>query len=332
MNFFQRTRRWCGLLLLLAAPLYAQELTPVSSVAVPELAPAEFVFGLGSTGTDLLLLTSRSFYSSPLYAGGSTSFTDTGITMAGLGITINATSLALSNPGDPNQMYITGGGGLVGNFLYTLQFQPAPSTSSVSLSSAFPGRPQGMAVDGTGAVYLSRPVVGSESPSGGIYKITSAQNVSLELNFGLSGPGLLNTPGAMALGPDGLLYVLDTGDERVVSFDTEGVFQSAFSLNAPVESRALAIANDGRLFTLNSAGGGDIYDIFTGTQVGSLADTGDVGFNPGGKPALWIEGDYLYAIGAAGANVQIYAVPEPTTTALLAGMAAFLACKRPRKR
>ena len=93
MNFFRRTRRWCGLLVLLAAPLHAQELTPVSSVAVPTLRAGEFVFGLGSTGTDLLLVSTLTFYTSPLDAGGSTSFTSTAILMEAFGVSTKPTSL-----------------------------------------------------------------------------------------------------------------------------------------------------------------------------------------------------------------------------------------------
>lgn len=328
---FLRNFYGAGLALLVAAaPLRAQTLNPVYSFAIPPLWPgSEVQLGLTTDGTQLFLFTTRTWYTSPFDVGGSMAFTpQSPVIFSDLLITLGAQSLVFMSPSDPTRAYLTGGAGFADNRLYTLSLLPPYTDSSSVALSGLGGKPAGLAVADGGEVFLSSPTVGA-----GIYRLPDADTGTPDLNFGNSGPGALNTPNALAFGPDGLLYVLDTGDGRVVSFDSDGVYQSAFSLVNPAVTSALAIDPAGHLYTMNSNGGGDIYDIQTGDHLGTLADTGDVGFSGTGKASLMYADGYLYSISGTGENVYVYAVPEPGTFGLVAlGLAGLAAGIRRRRR
>lgn len=312
-------------LLALAAPLRAQVLTPVYDFALP--VGHAYALGLGTNGAELFLFTVDSYYTTPLDVGGSMVFTKGPIDFIDIGIRLSSLSLAVFNPADANKVFFTGGLG-ANNLLYDfkLSLSPLPPQTNVSLNGFLAAKPTGIAVDDGGAVYLSSAAAGE-----GIFKLVNSGTGTPVWNSGTSGPGALNAPQALHFGPDGLLYVLDTGDERIVSFDSEGQYVAAFPLANPALPTALAIGADGRLYTMNSAGGGDIYDIYTGAHVGSIADTGDVGVGIG-KAALQLAGGYLFATTGDGANVYVYAAPEPTAAVLLIGTGTLaLACLRRRK-
>jgi hypothetical protein len=314
--------------LLCVAPLRGQILlSPVDSISVPTyLAPGEAVVGLGVgfDGPDLALYTAERLFTSPIDVRGSMAFTDTGVVWASWNVNLNVTSRTIFSPTDANEAFLTGGGGRGGILLYTTSISilhTSVSATSVTLSG-FAASPTGFAADTSGEIFLSSATAGA-----GIFRLPDSNTGTPDLNFGTSGPGALNTSAALAMGPDGLLYVLDTGDDRIVSFTTDGVYRNSFTLTGAAVGSALAIDPNGDLYTMNADGGGDIYDIFTGTHIGAIADTGDINFNDNiGQPSLFYADGYLFSTTGTGANVYVYSVvPEPAAWALSAGGAALLA-------
>jgi hypothetical protein len=191
--------------------------------------------------------------------------------------------------------------------------QLSPFAESTTIHGAVP-LPTGLAADASGSVYVAR--------SSGIDKYSAANDTTPALTFGTSGAGTLSSPGAMAFAPDGLLYVIDSGNDRIASFEDDGDFISAFSLVGPVDSAALAIGSNGWLYTANGSGGGDIYDIYTGTQLGSFESSAIDNSGTPGHAAIAIGGDHLYLYDAAtGLHVFAIPTPEPATWSML-----LLAC------
>lgn len=325
-------------LFALAAPSRAQVVTPVYSFSMPDLAEGESSVGLATNGTELFLFTvgggtGGRWYTSSFDVGGSMVFVPSEFSWSDYDVTLQLFSLALFNPANANESFLTGGSGFgpAGHLLYSFDFSPVPGWTSVALSGMGTGilgnRPAGMAAADGGAIFLSSSTAGA-----GIYRLPNADTGAPDLNFGNSGPGALNTPKALAFGPDGLLYVLDTGDGRIVSFNpTDGGFQSAFSLAGAPASSGMAISPDGRIFVTKSEAAfvddvwqvADIYNLYTGDLLGHLTTpTDDAGIGAG-KPSIAIEGDFLYWTSGSGANLYVYAVPEPSVTALLIGTATL---------
>lgn len=278
-------------------------LSPVYSFALPLGHP--YILGLGTDEENLFLFTVQTYYASPFEVGGSMGFEKAPIDLVDLNIRLMAESLGAFNPLDTNEAIFTGGLGFT-VFLYNFQLSP-PAQSNVSLLEHVSKKPSGLAVAGDGAVFFSAGTTG-ETTGEGIFKFPSPDGGTPVLNFGTSGSGKLNTPKALSFGPDGMLYVLDTGDGRVVSFNSEGEYQSAFDLVGEAMDSALAIDEGGLLYTMNGQGGGDIYDTSTGAHIGTIANTNDVGVGVGKASLLYTDG-YLYATTGTGANVYVYQVP-----------------------
>lgn len=110
--------------------------------------------------------------------------------------------------------------------------------------------------------------------AGGVDKSESHVVRSLDLDTGKllaeigtrgSGPGEFNLPRDIAVGPDGMLYVVDGGNFRVQVFDTEGKFVKTFGaigLRSGQFSRPKEIAADaeGNIYVADSAFGN--FQIF----------------------------------------------------------------------
>ena len=163
--------------------------------------------------------------------------------------------------------------------------------------------------------------------------------------FATSGPGKVSTGvGALAIGPDGLLNVLDTGDQRIIRYNADTFeYVSEFALgNTDTDRNTFTITPNGYIFTANlDSLGGSIYNYFTGEFIGTYGTTdsfSEVGL--GGKTSLTVsESGYVFAydhLGSGGTGderIYVYdsnqlapaSIPEPSTGGLLAGSAALVA-------
>jgi hypothetical protein len=295
--------------------------TLISSVydtTLPVLEPGVSSIGLGLAGSNILLFTTAFYYSSPLYSGG-LNFTPQPANFSSL-IPLTLESVALVDPADPSQFYFSAQHGPFSRN-YKFMSNPVGTTFVVVPLTDFA---EGIAIDSTGAEYLTG------DGATGVLKFASPASGTPLFEFGTSGPGTLSTPTALAMGPDGLLYVLDTGNSRIASFDTDGDFISEFSLLGGFSPDTLAIGSNGWLYTANGNGGGDIYDIYTGSVLGSFNSVGSNPTSNLSRTALLTSGNNLYLLDQnTGLHVFDTAVPEPATwTLMLAAAVAGRALRR----
>jgi autotransporter-associated beta strand protein len=209
------------------------------------------------------------------------------------------------------------------NSLVSYDLYNRVTTSSSTLSTAPPATPfsQGNAllatsehtsIITTGAGIVATVDTGNTSAL--VTPLISAQG---------SGPGELNNPSALAIGPDRLLYVLDAGNNRIQKFTVAtGAYQGGFSLPAgmtvfstPVTSDAngnlvyhgtgtdvlstsMAISPEGHIFLGDGLGGGFVFSLngvllanfHPPAQDGTWADGGLLSVPPGSAPGV---GSYL---------------------------------------
>ncbi len=112
------------------------------------------------------------------------------------------------------------------------------------------------------------------------------------LRFGAEGtaPGTLTSPRALAVAPDGTIFVAETGTGRVHRFDATGVFQAVFTLPPSKLTRdlnvfGLAAGADGHLWVSR---GGDLLAL-------SATDGKIVRTVAGSYPETWYHGDVVVA-------------------------------------
>jgi hypothetical protein len=284
---------------------HASIISSVYDTTLPALAPGASSIGLGAAGSNVVLFTTKRYFTSPLYNGG-LSFDVQSDPSVGIPLTLQ--SVALADPSDPSEFYFSA---KAGPFLRIYTYKTNPE-SMTSVPTPLTGFPDGIAIDGTGAEYLTGP------GANGVLKFSSPASFTPLFEFGASGPGTLNTPTALAMGPDGLLYVLDTGNNRIASFDSDGDYIGGFSLPGGFSPDTLAIDGKGWLYTANGNGGGDIYNIYTGSVVGSFNSVGSNPTPTASRTALLASGDSLYLLDQnTGLHVFDTAVPEPGTWALM---------------
>jgi hypothetical protein len=276
------------------------------------------------------VFSTTTYYTSPLY-NGSLSLSGTAVNFPTIGVRLNPLGFATPDPADSNHVILSGG--VAVPTIYDFRISP-PAKSQADIDGAT-RRPTGLLLDSTGAEYLTGP----DTSTAGILKYASPSDTTPELQFGATGPGALTTPTALAMGPDGLIYVLDTGADDIESFDTAGNFVNEFPLADSPDSTALTVGSNGWLYTANGDGSGDIYDIYTGTHAGTF---GLPALNPaydtigsGGHSVLLANGNSLYeyvpnpnfGVGPdpnAGLHVFEIPTPEPATwTMLLLSAAGF---------
>lgn len=280
----------------------------------------EQIIGLTTVG-GLELYTDVKLFKSPAYDG-SLSFENEGLDWSPYGVHLSSNSFVAANPADTTQVFVTGqlprGGPLLYTFTLSYSFD-AEGCRCESASASFVNTPfgpsgaTGIAADSTGAVYLA---AGSQ-----IEKFTTSTDTSPSLTFGTTGDGTLSSPGALAFGPDGNLYVIDTGNNRIARFDTGGNYLGSIPLTpGSFNTTAMAIGANGWLYTANGDGGGSIYDIFAGERIGSLASTTGTG-DTLGQTLLAVGGDNIYLYDQT-TGLHVFddgaEAPEPATWTLLA--------------
>lgn len=209
------------------------------------------------------------------------------------GVRLNRDSRVVYDPA--TQLYLFTGGTFDAR-LYSY----SPATGSVYAEEVFTDlmdQPRGLAIrSGTNDVFVSFPTsnipgYGSLPPALRRYTRGGSDQFGGTL-FGHSGPGAVSEQvGAIALGPDGRLNVLDTGRQEILRYDpvTLAYLGAIPLVNTTTDHAALAISSTGYIFTahLNSTSG-VIYDYFTGASVGTF--TGPSG-NPNGLGRLVMTAD-----------------------------------------
>jgi DNA-binding beta-propeller fold protein YncE len=112
---------------------------------------------------------------------------------------------------------------------------------------------------------------------------------------------------AMALGPNGLLYVLDRAAQQVVVMDREGRPLEVIGENQLVQPRALAVDATGRVFVSDDVD--QRIKVFRGARL--LATAGGIGGGLGrfGRiESLSLDGNLLYVADSVNGRVQVMMV------------------------
>jgi len=140
-----------------------------------------------------------------------------------------------------------------------------------------------------------------------------------------------------AYGPNGLLYALDYGNNRVQMLDPGAAFAAVgqFTLQAGVTTANLqfAIGATGDLYFGDGLGGGSAYAA-DGTFLDAFALPGSVtGAAFTGNPYLSTDaGGGVYVFDTTGFHqYAVSAIPEPSTYAALLGLAAMIFTLRKRR-
>jgi hypothetical protein len=322
MKFFARFAVFAALLSalqlraqVLLAPIY--ENTP----------PAEhsYIISLGDTFTEatrsvknrLVVYTTQETYSLPyIYTRESGESTFTTFPVLGyqkawdltpFNLNIFEESIAVRANQTANLVYFTGG--LTGNRLIVFQQSPAAVLKNQVMGGLL-WVPAGMAIrpptetNSGGLFYSTRYGVGVD-PYGPAENYVPALIYHPDLNnlpvtslpTNTFGVGLVTTGvGALELGPDGRLNVIDTNLHRILRFDPT-TFQHLDDIelgNSTTSGNSFAITTNGFVFTASTVtGSGSIYNYYTGALVGSYACTSydENGF--GGKTSMHATPDGL---------------------------------------
>jgi hypothetical protein len=250
----------------------------------------------------------------------------------------NSTSLVTENG---IHFYYTG----FQNRLYALNVNENTATS-VAFSGATPnlstGTHNSMVASGSSVLILADNQLYQTNPSTG---------ATVGLLTGAAASAVFSNPGSMALGPNGLLYVLDQpgGNYRVQSFNLGSGLADAdrlvgsFNVGASLSSvtNGMAISQTGHLYLGDGLGGGLAYNT-VGDCLGAFSFTGGGTPDPsglgGGANFLNIDGlGNVFVYTPATGLHQYYdasgsAIPEPSDYAAILGAGALaLAMWRRRK-
>ncbi|WP_031497070.1 PEP-CTERM sorting domain-containing protein [Bryobacter aggregatus] len=159
----------------------------------------------------------------------------------------------------------------------------------------------GMTVDLVGNVFFSA--------DGGISKFPPLSGIA-DLVFG-------SHVGAIAIGPDGLIYGIDGDNNEIKRFHAaDGTAAGGFVLTGTIDPAALLIGPDGRLYVADGNGGGLIYDSQTGALLGSLSSAVANLDASGGRTSLALDSQGRLYLWDANTGVHVFdvATPEPATT------------------
>jgi hypothetical protein len=171
----------------------------------------------------------------------------------------------------------------------------------------------------------------------GGYSVNTETGATTRL-FSTDGDGSFSsTTFYQSYGADGLLYVLDYGNNRMQVLDPDNAFAAVreFTLQGTVANMQFAMSFGGSIFLGDGAGGGSMYSS-TGTLLDTFALPAGSYTNP--FPALsnsyvdYTPDGHVFVFDTTGAH-QYAVVPEPATWGFLSGIALLsLALMRRRSR
>ncbi len=191
--------------------------------------------------------------------------------------------------------------------------------------------PAGFAVrNGTGEIFAS---FGGDPDhyiptSPALYRYTIGTDTEITgTAFGNSGPGAVSSQvGAIVIGPDGKLNVLDAGLEKILRYDLDTLeyIDSITLFNETIDNRSFAISSTGYVFVSDDTSlSGSIYDYVTGALVGTYAapNTGAYGL---GRLAMTADdfGNVYWTNVNVSRNLEVFStasIPEPAHLGLVAG-------------
>ncbi len=313
MNHYTRWLPWqAALLLLMGATLHAQTIVSVADFSPPP--SHSFVIGLVSpvASGKIFLVTVDDVFSASVYAGSSLSFPLLVNKLPAYVNGVDPTSLVAAHPQDATKLLFTN--------VPDTTFEPTLTTLSIVIPTAPVATgvsiddsqmPVGLALDPAAAVYAFTTTGVAK------YANTSTGTRSFTMGASGSGAGQLSIPGgAAAVGPGGILYALDPGNNRVVGFDTAtGAYLGNIPLTGTTATTALAVSDTGRVYTANGNGGGTVYDALTGAVLNTLVSAAGAAESPGGKTLILLDGrGYIYLYDAA-TGMHVFSDPASATAA-----------------
>ena len=271
----------------------------------------------------ILDVTLAETYVAPTYSGGGLAFTrifDATNVVGGMDITSHAAAYP-STPETPATVVFTSFNvfSFSATSLNYTSNSVIPSISVNALGNSLDQLPSSIAAGASGQMYVASDL--------GIQLYASNTANFPTLTFANSGPGLINAAGAMAVGPGGLIYAMDTAHNRIAIYSASGVYQGSIPLTGTNASTALAVSAAGLVFTANGNGGGSIYSSSTDTLVGSFSSSAVDGDGTQGNTSLAVDsnGDlYLYDETTGIHVFETSAIPEPADWTLIVGIAALL--------
>jgi len=196
---------------------------------------------------------------------------------------------------------------------------------------AFENTESSLAVSQTGGVTM----IGDGGNGYSINPLTGAGTL-IFANGGGTALGQFNNALYQSYGPNGLLYVLDYGNQRVQVLNPANAFApvSQFTLQAGLANMAFAIGPDGNFYFGNGDGGGQAYTA-SGTFEGDFTSpVSTPNTNLGINPSVNADGNGdVFVFDSTGAHefLDTSVVPEPSTWALFTlGLAGLFVIGRKR--
>ncbi len=203
---------------------------------------------------------------------------------------------------------------------------------------------RGMAVDGTGNVYLADAYnsrVRKVTPAGTISTVAGTGTPGYSGDGGPATSARLETPTGLAVDNAGNLYIADTYNFRVRKVSTAGTITTIAGTGTPGASgdggpataarlnhpAGLAVDSIGTLYVADG-GNGRIRKISTAGTISTIAGTGTAGFSGDGGPAITaqLDGAYDVAVDGVGTvyiadagNARIRKVTTAGTISTIAG-------------
>lgn len=163
--------------------------------------------------------------------------------------------------------------------------------------------PVGTALDAGGNLYVA------DSGSGQIYELSNQSGVfgnqqtlvSTSVNFGGTA---LSGPTGIAIGPDGVLYIADTGNNRLVTFNPSNQLAGVrlTGLNHPV---GIAVDGAGSLYVANAGSGSNAGDVQVYSGGGVVTTLSPTGVTVPAGVAVEASGSVLITDGPTGNIVRV---------------------------